>query len=194
MDKLSRADLFTLEKYAEVRKDFRDRVMQHKKARRLAIGPNATLYFEDRLTVQYQIQEMLRVEKIFEAQGIQEELDAYNPLIPDGRNWKATFMVEFEDAGERRRQLAKLVGIESRVWLKVDDNAPITPVCDEDLERQTGNKTSSVHFMRFELTEADVKALREGAPIEAGISHEHYHYTISPIPTEIRDSLVNDLD
>ena len=194
MEKLNREDLYTLEKYAEVRKDFRARVMKHKKARRLAIGPNATLYFEDRLTIRYQIQEMLRVERIFETAGIQEELVAYNPLIPDGLNWKATFMVEFEDAGERHRQLAKLVGIESSIWLKVNDNAPITPVCDEDMDRQTGDKTSSVHFLRFELTEDDVKALREGAPIEAGINHEHYHYTVSPIPAEIRDSLLNDLD
>lgn len=194
MEKLNREDLYTLEKYAEVRKDFRARVMKHKKARRLAIGPNATLYFEDRLTIRYQIQEMLRVERIFETAGIQEELDAYNPLIPDGLNWKATFMVEFEDAGERHRQLAKLVGIESSIWLKVNDNAPITPVCDEDMDRQTGDKTSSVHFLRFELTEDDVKALREGAPIEAGINHEHYHYTVSPIPAETRDSLLNDLD
>lgn len=194
MEKLNRNDLYTLEKYAELRKDFRARVMQHKKARRLAIGPNAMLYFEDRLTIQYQIQEMLRVERIFEPEGIQEELDAYNPLIPDGRNWKATFMVEFDDAGERRRKLAKLVGIESRVWLKVNDNDPISPVCDEDLERQTADKTSSVHFLRFELTEADVKALKAGAPVEAGINHEHYHYSVSPIPAEIRNSLVNDLD
>jgi hypothetical protein len=194
MEKLSRNDLFTLEKYAQLRNEFRARVMQHKKARRLAIGPNATLYFEDRLTIQYQIQEMLRVERIFEPEGIQEELDAYNPLIPEGRNWKATFMVEFEDAAERRRQLATLVGIESCVWLKVNDNDPISPVCDEDLERQTTNKTSSVHFLSFELTEADVQALKAGAPVEAGINHEHYHYTVSPIPAETRDSLVNDLD
>jgi len=194
MDKLSRDDLFTLEKYAAMRKEFRARVMQHKKARRLPIGPNATLYFEDRLTIHYQIQEMLRAEKIFEPEGIQEELDAYNPLVPDGRNWKATFMIEFEDARERRRQLAKLVGIEDCVWMKVDDNDPIIPVYDEDLERSTEDKTSSVHFMRFELSDADLKALRNGAPIAAGINHEMYNYTVSPIAAETCDSLVNDLD
>jgi hypothetical protein len=194
MEKLDRDDLFTLEKYAGMRQEFRGRVMRHKKARRLPIGPNATLYFEDRLTIQYQIQEMLRAEKIFEPEGIQEELDAYNPLIPNGRNWKATFMIEFEDARERRRQLAKLVGIEDCVWMKVDDNDPIIPVYDEDLERTTGDKTSSVHFMRFELSDADLKALKDGAPISAGINHQMYNYTISPIPAETRDSLVNDLD
>ena len=194
MDKLRREDLFTLEKYAAIRKEFRARVMQHKKARRLSIGPNATLYFEDRLTIHYQIQEMLRAEKIFEPEGIQEELDAYNPLVPDGRNWKATFMIEFEDARERRRQLAKLVGIEDCVWMKVDDNDPIIPVYDEDLERSTEDKTSSVHFMRFELSDADLKALRNGAPIAAGINHEMYNYTVSPIAAETCDSLVNDLD
>lgn len=194
MEKLKREDLFSLEKYAGMRQEFRSRIMQHKKAKRLSIGPNATLYFEDRLTIQYQVQEMLRAEKIFEPDGIQEELDAYNPLIPDGRNWKATFMVEFEDARDRRRQLTKLVGIEDCVWMKVDDNDPIIPVCDEDLERSTEDKTSAVHFMRFELSDEDIKAMRDGAPISAGINHELYNYTISPIPAETRDSLLQDLD
>ncbi len=195
MEKLSRDDLLTLEAYTEQRKDFRTRVMEHKKNRRLPIGPNATLYFEDRLTIQYQIQEMLRVEKIFEAEGIEDELNAYNPLIPDGSNWKATFMIEFEDADERRRQLSKLVGVEDCVWLKVNDNELITPIADEDLERDTEDKTSSVHFMRFELKPEDVKALKEdGAELSAGISHEQYNYTVSPVPTAIRNSLVEDLD
>ncbi len=191
MEKLSRDDLFTLEAYTEKRKDFRARVMEHKKNRRLTIGPNATLYFEDRLTIQYQIQEMLRVEKIFEAEGIEDELNAYNPLIPDGGNWKATFMLEFEDADERRRQLARLVGIEDCVWMRAGDNEPIKPVADEDMERDTEDKTSSVHFMRFELMPEDIKALKEdGAELSAGISHEHYNYTVSPVPAEIRNSLV----
>ncbi|MEX2524061.1 MAG: DUF3501 family protein [Gammaproteobacteria bacterium] len=195
MEKLSRDDLYTLEAYAEKRKEFRTRVMEHKKNRRLAIGPNATLYFEDRLTIQYQIQEMLRIEKVFEAEGIEDELQAYNPLVPDGSNWKATFMLEFEDADERRRQLSKLVGIESCVWMKVDGNKLITPIYNEDLERSTEDKTSSVHFMRFELTPEDVKALKEeNADISAGISHELYNYTVSPVPAEIRNSLVEDLD
>ena len=194
MQKLGRDDLFPLEKYAEMRKDFRARVMQHKQARRLPIGPNATLYFEDRLTIQYQVQEMLRVEKIFEPAGIAEELEAYNPLIPDGSNWKATFMVEFEEAEERRRQLSRLLGIEDCVWLRVNGNDPVAPICDEDLERETESKTSSVHFMRFELSADDVRALRQGAQLQAGISHEHYHYTVNPVPAAVRDSLLNDLD
>ena len=195
MEKLSRNDLYTLEAYSEKRKDFRATVMEHKKNRRLPVGPNATLYFEDRLTIQYQIQEMLRVEKVFEAAGIQEELDAYNPLIPDGSNWKATFMLEFEDAQERRRQLARLVGIEGCVWMKVNGNELITPIYNEDLERSTEEKTSTVHFMRFELTPEDVKAIKEdNAEISAGISHEHYNYTVSPVPTDVRAALVADLD
>jgi len=194
MDKLTRNDLYSLEKYSEMRPDFRSRVMEHKKIRRLPIGPNATLYFEDRLTIQYQIQEMLRAEKIFEPGAIQEELDAYNPLIPDGGNWKATFMVEFEDTEERRRQLSRLVGIEDCVWLKVDENELIVPVCDEDMDRDTEDKTSSVHFMRFELTDTDVAALKKGTGLSAGISHEVYNYTVSPVPSAVLDSLVNDLD
>jgi len=184
MDKLTRKDLYSLEKYSEMRSDFRTRIMQHKKNRRLPIGPNATLYFEDRLTIQYQIQEMLRAEKIFEAGAIQEELDAYNPLIPDGRNWKATFMIEFEDAEERRRP----------AWLKVDENDLIEPIYDEDMERHTEERTSAVHFMRFELTDADVSALKQNAGLSAGISHERYNYTVSPVPSAIRDALVADLD
>jgi len=194
MDKLTRKDLYSLEKYSEMRSDFRTRIMQHKKNRRLPIGPNATLYFEDRLTIQYQIQEMLRAEKIFEAGAIQEELDAYNPLIPDGRNWKATFMIEFEDAEERRRQLARLGGVEGCVWLKVDENDLIEPIYDEDMERHTEERTSAVHFMRFELTDADVSALKQNAGLSAGISHERYNYTVSPVPSAIRDALVADLD
>jgi hypothetical protein len=151
MNKLSRSDLYSLEKYAEVRNDFRARVMEHKKNRRLAIGPNATLYFEDRLTVQYQVQEMLRIEKIFESEGIEDELAAYNPLIPDGNNWKATFMLEFEEVEERRRKLSMLLGVEGNVWVQIKGFDRIVPIYNEDLERSTEDKTSSVHFMRFEL-------------------------------------------
>ena len=149
MNKLTRDDLFSLEKYAEVRPEFRARVMAHKKNRQLPVGPNATLYFEDQLTMHYQVQEMLRAERIFEAEGIQEELDAYNPLIPDGNNWKATFMVEFPDEEERKVQLQRLIGVERHVWAQVADFARVTPIADEDLERETEEKTSSVHFMRF---------------------------------------------
>ena len=192
--KLDREDLYTLEKYAEIRGDFRARVLEHKKARRLALGLNANLYFEDRITVQYQVQEMLRIEKIFEREAIEEELAAYNPLIPDGHNWKATFMLEYDDPDERREMLAKLVGVEHCVWMRVGAGPVISPVCDEDLERATGDKTSSVHFMRFELSPEDIGALRQGAEISAGISHAEYTCQVAPIPAEIRKSLLADLD
>jgi hypothetical protein len=193
MQKLSRDDLFTLEKYAEVRPEFRARVMAHKKNRQLPIGPNATLYFEDALTMQYQIQEMLRIERIFEASGIQEELDAYNPLIPDGSNWKATFMMEYPDEEERRVQLKKLLGIERHVWAQVADFARITPVADEDLEREDEDKTSSVHFLRFELTAEMAEAVKNGAPVSMGIDHPAYTYAAEPIAQNVRDSLAEDL-
>ena len=193
MDKLTRDRLFSLEKYAEVRPDFRRKVMAHKRNRRLPVGPNATLYFEDRLTVHYQIQEMLRAERIFEAGGIQEELDAYNPMIPDGSNWKATFMVEFEDETERRAQLSKLVGIETAVWARVGDMAPVVPVADEDLERSTEDKTSAVHFLRFELDAKMVEALQQGARLAIGISHPNYQYSCDPVPDNVRQSLIDDL-
>jgi hypothetical protein len=193
MQKLSRDDLFTLEKYAEVRPEFRARVMAHKKNRQLPIGPNATLYFEDALTMQYQIQEMLRIERIFEVSGIQEELDAYNPLIPDGSNWKATFMMEYPDEEERRVQLKKLLGIERHVWAQVADFARITPVADEDLEREDEDKTSSVHFLRFELTAEMAEAVKNGAPVSMGIDHPAYTYAAEPIAQNVRDSLAEDL-
>ena len=192
--KLSREDLYTLEKYAEIRPEYRARVMEHKKNRRLPIGPNAALYFEDRLTMQYQIQEMLRIERIFEAAGIQEELDAYNPLIPDGSNWKATFMMEYSDEDERRVQLARLVGIEKQIWMQVADFSRVTPIADEDLEREDETKTSSVHFLRFELSPEMVEAVKKGAAISAGIDHPHYAYSVDPIPANVRDSLAADLD
>jgi hypothetical protein len=150
-NKLSRDDLYSLEQYAEARPAFREKVLAHKKNRRLDLGTNAALYFEDRLTMQYQVQEMLRIEKIFEADGIREELDAYNPLIPDGSNWKATFMVEFPEVEERKAMLAKLVGIEDRVYVQVADFGRVHPIADEDLDRDTEEKTSAVHFLRFEL-------------------------------------------
>jgi hypothetical protein len=193
MQKLSRDDLFSLEKYAEVRPEFRARVMAHKKNRQLPIGPNATLYFEDALTMQYQIQEMLRIERIFEAAGIQEELDAYNPLIPDGSNWKATFMMEYPDETERREQLAKLIGIERHVWAQVADFARITPIADEDLDREDDEKTASVHFLRFELTAEMAEAVKNGASISMGIDHPNYTYSADPIPANNRESLAKDL-
>ena len=193
MTKLTRQNLFTLEKYAEIRQDFRARVIEHKKHRRVPLGEHAALYFEDRLTMQYQIQEMLRIEKIFEAAGIQEELDVYNPLIPDGSNWKATFMVEYADEAERRAALARLVGIEQDIWMRVEGFDPVFPIANEDLDRSKADKTASVHFMRFELTPAMVAAVKHGAEISAGISHRHYQATLSPLPGAIRDSLAADL-
>lgn len=193
MQKLTRADLYSLEKYAEIRKDFRAEVLAHKKNRQLPLGTNATLYFEDRLTMQYQIQEMLRIERIFEAAGINEELEAYNPLIPDGSNWKATFMVEFPDIEERRAMLTQLVGIENHVWLRVGDGELIRPVADEDLERSDDDKTSAVHFLRFELSDQDVAALLEGAPLSAGIDHENYTVDVDPVADNVRASLKADL-
>jgi hypothetical protein len=193
MTKLTREDLFPLEKYAEVRPEFRARVMAHKKNRRLPVGPNATLYFEDVLTMHYQIQEMLRAERIFEASGIQEELDAYNPLIPDGTNWKATFMIEFPDEAERKQRLGELIGIDRHIWAQVADFARVTPIADEDLERETEEKTSSVHFLRFELSPEMVAAVKQGAAISIGIDHPHYNHAVEPVPQNIRDSLAGDL-
>lgn len=194
MQKLTRDDLFSLEKYAEVRKDFRAEVLAHKQDRRLPLGTNATLYFEDRLTMQYQIQEMLRIERIFEAEGINEELDAYNPLIPDGANWKATFMVEFPDIEERRAMLSNLVGVENRVWLQVSDGDKIRPIADEDLERSDDEKTSAVHFLRFELNPQQVADLKDGAKLAAGIDHDNYTVDVDPVPDNVRASLLADLD
>jgi len=183
----------SLEQYAEVRAAFRQRVMDHKQSRQVSIGPNATLYFEDRLTMQYQIQEMLRIERIFESRGINDELDAYNPLIPDGHNWKATFMVEFPDVSERRIMLQRMKGVEHQVWAKVAGFEPIRPLADEDMEREDEEKTSSVHFLRFELTSEMVKAVKNGAPVSMGIDHASYRHTVDPIPNTIRDSLAQDL-
>jgi hypothetical protein len=193
MPKLTRSDLFSLEKYAEVRPKFRAEVMAHKKNRQVRIGPSATLYFEDRLTMQYQVQEMLRVERIFEAAGINEELEAYNPLIPDGSNWKATFMLEFPDIEERRVALQRLRGIENHVWVQVADFDRVRPIADEDLEREDACKTSSVHFLRFELTPAMVKAVKQGAAVAMGIDHPEYRHTVEALPNAVRESLANDL-
>src|SRR5579871_1409737 len=182
MHKLETKDLMGLEQYARERPAFREKVIAHKRARTLHIGPHLTLLFEDRLTMQYQVQEMLRAERIFEAAGIQEELDAYNPLIPDGRNWKATLLIEYADEAERRVALGKLIGIEKRVWLQVKGHGRIVPIADEDLERETGEKTASVHFLRFELDAAVVKALKEGAELDAGVDHRNYSHELKPVP------------
>jgi hypothetical protein len=194
MDKLNRDSLYSLEKYAEIRNEFRDEIIRHKRNRRLALGTNATLYFEDNLTMKYQVQEMLRIERIFEAAGIEEELAAYNPLIPDGSNWKATFMVEFPDEAERTAMLKQLINVENRVWMQVGDLDRIRPIADEDLERSDDEKTSAVHFLRFELSAEQVQALKEGAELAAGIDHDSYQVDIRPVAANIRDSLIGDLN
>ena len=194
MQKLTRDDLYSLEQYANVREDFRNGVLEHKRNRRLALGTNAALYFEDRMTMQYQVQEMLRIERIFEADGINEELEAYNPLIPDGSNWKATFMVEFPDAEERQAMLQQLVDIENRVYVQIGDLEKSYAIADEDLERADETKTSAVHFLRFELTPEAVVALQDGAELTAGIDHENYQVEVAPVAENIRLSLLGDLD
>lgn len=194
MEKLSRESLWSLEEYSTKRNDFRDQVMAHKRNRQLPLGTNATLYFEDALTMKYQVQEMLRIERLFEADDIQAELDAYNPLIPDGSNWKATFMVEFPDIEERRAMLSRLVGIEDKVWLQAGDFELVYAIADEDLERADEQKTSAVHFLRFELSAEMVNALKGGAPLAAGIDHENYQVEIRPVAENIRTALLNDLD
>lgn len=193
MRRLTASDLMSLEQYARERAAFREKVLAHKRPRQLAVGPNAMWLFEDRLTVQYQVQEMLRVERIFEPEGIEEELEAYNPLIPDGSNWKATFMMEYPDIEERRAALARLKGVEDRVWMKVDGFERVYAIADEDLEREDENKTSSVHFLRFELAPEMVRAVKQGAAIAAGIDHEAYRQSVDPVPPAVRDSLAKDL-
>jgi hypothetical protein len=194
MKKLTRDDLLSLEQYSEQRPDFRAQVLVHKKDRKVHIGPTATLYFEDRMTMQYQIQEMLRVERIFEASGIEEELSAYNPLIPDGSNWKATFMIEEPDVEKRQQLLASLMGIEDRVWVRIDGNEQVFAIADEDMDRDTEEKTSAVHFMRFELSEKMAADLKQGAALGMGIGHKHYAYEVEPVAGPIRESLLADLD
>lgn len=191
--KLKRDDLYSLEKYAEVRPEFRQRVMAHKQNRRVQVGPHATFYFEDRLTMHYQVQEMLRAERIYEAAGIQEELDAYNPLIPDGCNWKATFMMEYEDPEVRTRELARLIGVEDKAWMQVGNHDKVYAIADEDLERENADKTSSVHFLRFELTPAMAADAKNGTAIALGIDHPAYHHATAPLPDNVRAALVKDL-
>ena len=189
---LTHDQLYSLEQYARLRPEFRTRVIAHKKIRVVPVGPHATLHFEDRLTMQYQVQEMLRLERMFEPAAIQEELDVYNPLIPDGSNWKATFMIEFPDEAERKIQLARLIGIEKALWIQVGDFARVTPIANEDLDRETADKTASVHFLRFELTPAMCAAVKAGAAIRVGIDHPHYQAETTLAPAT-RDSLAADL-
>ncbi len=189
---LTRDSLYSLETYASVRKDFRAKVMAHKKLRLVELGAHASLHFEDQLTMQYQVQEMLRLERIFEPELIQEELDVYNPLVPDGSNWKATLMFEYPDAEERKQALARLLGVEKRAYVQVADFARVAPFANEDLDRSTAEKTSAVHFLRFELTPEMVAAAKAGAAIRVGVDHPHYKAEIT-LSHAARDSLVSDL-
>jgi|SRR5690348_3872410 len=193
MKKLVEADLLSLERYSRERSEFRAHVMAHKKSRQINVGPNTMWLFEDRLTVQYQVQEMLRTERIFEAEGIAEELAAYNPLIPDGRNWKATLLIEFPDPEVRRVQLEKLRGIEDRCWVQVAGCRRVHAIADEDLERENETKTSAVHFLRFELEEPMVAALKGGAALAAGVDHPDYRHEIAALPDNVRAALLSDL-
>lgn len=193
MKKLTRKSLYSLEEYAQLREEFRADVMRHKRNRRVALGTNATLYFEDQLTMKYQVQEMLRIERIFEVEGINEELAAYNPLIPEGSNWKATFMIEFPDAEEREVMLRRLGGVEHRVWMQVGELDKTWAIADEDLDRTDAEKTSAVHFLRFELAANQVQALKDGAELAAGIDHENYQVEIRSIEVNIVQSLLGDL-
>ena len=192
--KIARDSLLTLEAYARQRKDFRAKVMAHKRDRTVPLGAHMTLIFEDELTIRYQVQEMLRIERIFEEQGIQDELDAYNPLIPDGHNLKATMMIEYADAEERKRALAKLKGIEDRVWVQVEGCARVFAVADEDLDRENEEKTSAVHFLRFELSDEMVKALKYGVAIAVGVDHPQYQAEMGAVSNAVRASLASDLD
>jgi len=193
MPKIQPDSLMTLEAYARNRKEFRAKVMAHKKDRSVALGDHVTLVFEDELTIRYQVQEMLRIERIFEPEGIQGELEAYNPLIPDGRNFKATMLIEYPDENERKRALARLKGIEDRVWVQAEGCEKVYAIADEDLERETEEKTSSVHFLRFELTDEMAASLKYGVGIGIGVDHPEYNAEIPALPSNIRNSLVNDL-
>jgi len=193
MANLDREQLYSLEQYSDMRPDFRQKVMEHKKHRRIFLGDNATLYFESFLTMQYQVQEMLRIEKIFDKEGIQEELDAYNPLIPDGKNWKATFMIEYPNEGDRKVALSKMIGIEDKVYVSVEDHDPVWAIADEDLERDTEEKTSSVHFMRFELNDDMIASLKSGAALNIGIEHPELTVMVTADDAS-RQSLIDDLD
>lgn len=193
MTKLTRQDLMSLEEYAEQRPTFRQQVIAHKKNRQVSVSEHTTLYFEDRLTIQYQIQEMLRIERIFEPAGIEEELEAYNALIPDGSNFKATFMIEYENENERHQALKKLIGVEDKVWVQVKGFDRVWAIADEDLDRENEVKTSAVHFLRFELDESMVAAAIAGEDINIGIDHPHCQCSIAPVPGNIREALINDL-
>jgi hypothetical protein len=193
MKKLTRADLLSLEQYAAERRTLRTEVIQHKQLRNVQVGPSMTWCFEDRTTIRYQVLEMLRAERIFESEGIQQELDAYNPLIPDGRNWKVTLLLEFPDPEERRGVLQRLIGVEDRCWVQVAQHERVFAVADEDMDRETAEKTSAVHFLRFELSASMVETLKAGAALAVGVDHDQYRHTVG-LPEAVRDTLARDLD
>ena len=193
MPLLTRSDLWSLEQYSEQRENFRLEVLAHKKNRQLALGDNARIYFEDTLTIRYQIQEMLRIEKVFEVAGIEEELAAYNPLIPDGTNWKATFMIEYGDVEERQRALANMGGIEETVWVQVGDGTKAYAIANEDMERTRDSKAAAVHFMRFELSGQDLAELRQGAAVHMGLDHASLANSVT-LEATVRAALCKDLD
>jgi hypothetical protein len=193
MSRITRESLMTLEAYHKARPEFRRKVIAHKKRRTVPLGEHVTLLFEDELTIRYQIQEMLRIEKIFEEEGIQHELESYGPLVPDGRNLKATMLIEYEDPTVRRAALSRLKGIEQRVWLQVEGSPKVWPIADEDLERENDEKTSAVHFLRWELTEEMAAALKYGVTLSIGVEHPNYAGTLAPVPTDTRDALAADL-
>lgn len=193
MAQITRESLMTLEAYSKARPEFRKQVIQHKKSRSVALGAHVTLLFEDELTVRYQVQEMLRIEKIFEEDGILHELESYNPLVPDGRNLKATMMIEYDDPAVRRVELGKLIGIEDRVWVQVEGSPRVYAIADEDLERENEQKTSAVHFLRFELNEDMAAALKYGVSLSVGVDHPNYVASAAPVPQGTRDALARDL-
>jgi hypothetical protein len=194
MNKLTRKDLYSLEAYSEMRDEFRKKVIAHKENRRLELGNHILLSFEDKLIMQYQIQEMLKAERIFEAAAIEEELEVYNPMIPDGTNWKATMLIQYPDVAERQRELTRLIGIEDLIWMQVNGCEKIYAIADEDLERANDEKTSAVHFMRFELEPEMITAVKSGATISAGVDHKNYQATVNPVSDELRKSLLSDLN
>ena len=194
MKKLVRADLVSLEEYAEQRSRLRSEVIAHKQLRNVQVGPNMTWCFEDSTTIRYQVLEMLRTERIFEKEGIQSELDAYNPLIPDGCNWKVTLLLEYPDPEVRRPALEKLLGVEDRCWIRISEMERVFAIADEDMQRENDEKTSAVHFLRFELSPSMVEAMKGGASLSIGVEHEGYRHTRSPLPPAVRDALARDLD
>jgi len=193
MPRIARDSLMSLEAYSKVRKDFRANIIAHKKNRTVHLGDHVTLQFEDEMTMRYQVQEMLRAQRVYEEDGIQDELDAYNPLIPDGSNWKATMLIEYAEPDERQSALAGMIGIEDRMWVRIGNNPRVFAIADEDMERENDTKTSSVHFLRFELDRTMKQALCDGAPLSIGVDHPAYEATLDPVTPAVRDSLLKDL-